>query len=178
VIGEGAAAFVLESLDHANARGAKIFAELRGIGMSSDAFHWTQPSAEGAVTAMQQAHDDAGIGDGEDLLIAAHGTGTTLNDKNEAGAIRAVFGARNPYRVIATKSAHGHLIGASTALQAVIGLKALEHALAPPVQNFLGPDPECELDLVVGSAQAIAARILVVNAFAFGGLNTSLVFSI
>ena len=178
VVGEGAAALVLESLEHANARGAAIYGELRGVGMSSDAFHWTQPSAEGAVTAMRQAWDGSGVAEGEAVLIASHGTGTALNDKNEAGAIHTVFDGRNPYRVIATKSAHGHLIGASTALQTVLGLKALEEGTAPPILNFLGPDPECDLDLVTGEAQATAARILVVNAFAFGGLNTSLVFAI
>ncbi|HUO94471.1 MAG TPA: beta-ketoacyl-[acyl-carrier-protein] synthase family protein [Rhizomicrobium sp.] len=177
VMGEGAAALILESPAHAAARGAKILGELCGVGMSSDAFHWTQPSLEGATTAMTQACTQAGIVDAEGLLISAHGTGTQLNDKNEAQAIRDVFGARAlSHHVVATKSAHGHLIGASTALQTVIGLMALREKLAPPVLNYLEPDPECELNLVLGEARPIAATHLLVNSFAFGGLNTALVF--
>ena len=176
-IGEGGAALVLEAAEHANKRGAPILAELTGVGLSSDAFHWTQPSLEGAVSAMTAARDQAGIGDGEQILISAHGTGTPLNDKNEAAAIHAVFGARaKSYPVIATKSAHGHLIGAATALQGVIGLMALREGLAPPILGWQGPDPECDLDLVLGAARPITADCMLLNAFAFGGLNTSLVF--
>ena len=113
--------------------------------------------------------------DDEPLLISAHGTGTPLNDQNEAAALRAVFADRlDRYPVIATKSLHGHLIGGSAALQAVITLRALNEGLAPPVLNYLGPDPECAVDLVLGSARPIAARKALVNAFAFGGLNVSM----
>jgi nodulation protein E len=176
-IGEGGAVLVLEALDHAQARGAQILAELSGVGLSSDAFHWTQPSLDGAVRAMSRACEDAGVADEETVLISTHGTGTPLNDRNEAAAIRVVFGdaaARRP--VIATKSAHGHLIGATTALQGVIGLMALAEGLAPPILNYLGPDPDCGLDLVLGVARPIDAQALLLNSFAFGGLNTSLVF--
>lgn len=177
VVGEGGAALVLEAEDCARARGATILAELAGIGLSSDAFHWTQPSLDGAVSAIAAACEQAGILEAENILIAAHGTGTALNDKNEAAAIHAVFGARGKtHPVIATKSAHGHLIGASTALQAVIGLCALAEGQAPPILGWLGPDPECDLDLVLGEARAIQSEALLLNAFAFGGLNTSLVF--
>jgi len=177
VMGEGAAAMVLESYEHATARGATILGELCGIGMSSDAFHWTQPSLEGAKTAIHQACSGSGVLEAEGLLISAHGTGTVLNDKNEARAINEIFGARAAsHHVVATKSAHGHLIGASTALQTVLGLMALEEKLAPPVLNYLGPDPECDLNLVLGEARAIESTHLLVNSFAFGGLNTALVF--
>ena len=176
-LGEGAAALVLERADHARARGAAILATLTGIGLSSDAYHWTQPSLEGAVSAMTAACGQAGILEQDQILISAHGTGTPLNDKNEAAAIQAVFGARAPgHPVIATKSAHGHLIGAAIALQGVIGLMALNEGQAPPILGWLGEDPDCALDLVLGEARAIEAESLLLNAFAFGGLNTSLVF--
>ena len=177
VMAEGAAALILESYEHATARGATILGELCGMGMSSDSFHWTQPSLDGAKTAITQACTRAGILETEGLLISAHGTGTVLNDKNEARAINEIFGDRaKSHHVVATKSAHGHLIGASTALQAVLGLMALERKLAPPVLNYLGPDPDCDINLVLGEARAIQSTHLLVNSFAFGGLNTALVF--
>jgi nodulation protein E len=176
-IGEGGAVMVLEALEHAQARGAEILAELSGVGLSSDAYHWTQPKLEGAVKAMGRACEQAGVLGGESVLISTHGTGTPLNDKNEAAAIRTVFGdgaLRHP--VIATKSAHGHLIGAATAIQGVIGLIALREGLAPPILNMIEPDPECALDLVLGAARPIEAQVMLLNSFAFGGLNTALVF--
>ncbi|MGH7016891.1 MAG: beta-ketoacyl-[acyl-carrier-protein] synthase family protein [Caulobacteraceae bacterium] len=176
-LGEGAGAVVLEALDHAQARGVAIQAELAGAGLSSDAFHWTQPSLEGAVSSMTTALRDARALEESSILISAHGTGTPLNDKNEAAAIHSVFGKHAlDHPVIATKSAHGHLIGAASAVQGVIGLLALAHREAPPILNWIGPDPECELDLVTGQARPIKAETLLLNAFAFGGLNTSLVF--
>jgi nodulation protein E len=178
VIGEGGGAMVLESLDHATARGAKIIAELSGVGLSSDAFHWTQPSLEGAVSAMSAALDQAKARDARRILISTHGTGTPLNDKNEAAAIRDLFGDARPV-VIATKSAHGHVIGASPAVQAVIALQGLVAGLAPPILGYLEPDEECAgIDLVLGEARPIKARSLLVNAFAFGGLNASLAFRV
>ena len=176
-IGEGGAVIVLEALDHAQARGATILAEFAGAGLSSDAFHWTQPSLDGAVASMTKARAAARLGDAESVLICAHGTGTLLNDKNEAAAIRAVFGSRaQAHPVTATKSAHGHLIGAAAALQGVIGLMALIEGRAPPILGWLGADPECDLNLVLTPAQPIAADALLINAFAFGGLNTALIF--
>jgi nodulation protein E len=178
VIGEGGAAIVLERESHAEKRGAKPLAYYVGAGLSSDAFHWTQPSLEGAVSAMRAACEAGGLLDDEQVLISTHGTGTPLNDKNEAEAIRTLFGARaGAHPVIATKSAHGHVIGASAAVQAVIGIRAIAEGLAPPILNFLGPDEEAAgLDLVLEKARPIAAKSLVVNAFAFGGLNCSLAF--
>jgi len=178
-IGEGGAALVIERLSHAQARGARVIATLAGYGQSSDAFHWTQPSLEGPVASMRQACEAAGFLDGRQVLISAHGTGTPLNDKNESAAIHEIFGANaKKHPVIATKSGHGHVIGASAALQAVIALKALEAGIAPPILNYLGPDPECDVDLVLGQARPIDAKSLLVNAFAFGGLNVSLAFTV
>jgi nodulation protein E len=177
VMGEGGAVLILEDLDHARARGAEVLGEFLGAGMTSDAFHLTQPSLEGVVSAMQQASAAAEL-DGRQVLISAHGTGTPLNDQNEAAAIHAVFGAdarRHP--VIATKSGHGHLIGGSAALQAVIALQALRAGLAPPVLNFNEPDPACDVDVVLGQVRPIEARHTLVNAFAFGGLNVSMAFA-
>ena len=178
VIGEGGAALVIERESHAAARGATPLAYYVGAGLSSDAFHWTQPSLEGATSAMRQACAAGGLMDGGEVLISAHGTGTPLNDKNEAAAIRDLFGDAPPV-VIATKSAHGHVIGASPAVQAVIALQGLVAGLAPPILGYLGPDEECAgLDLVLGEARPIKARSLLVNAFAFGGLNASLAFRV
>lgn len=177
-IGEGGAALVLETERHAERRGATPLAWYVGAGMTSDAFHWTQPSLEGAMSAMRQACEAGGFLAGEELLISAHGTGTPLNDKNEAQAIRELFGWAAPrHPVIATKSAHGHVIGASPAVQSVIALKGLAAGLAPPILGYLGADEECAgIDLVLGEARPIKAKSLLVNAFAFGGLNCCLAF--
>ena len=178
VMGEGAGALILEELEHARRRGARVHGELVGVGLSSDAHHLTQPSFDGPVAALAQASDSAMLSDADGVLISAHGTGTVLNDRNEAAAIHKVFGARAAaHPVIATKSAHGHLIGGSAALQAVIGLKALGERLAPPILNYLAPDPSCSLDLVLDRARPISSTHLVVNAFAFGGLNACLAFA-
>lgn len=178
VMGDGGAVLILEDWAHAEARGATILGEFLGAGMSSDAFHITQPSLEGTSAAMRQAIAAAGLQDADELLISAHGTGTPLNDKNEAASVRAVFGeAAMRHPVIATKSAHGHLIGGSAALQTVIALQALQAGVAPPVQNYTTPDPECELNLVIGQARSIRARHALVNAFAFGGLNVCMAFA-
>jgi nodulation protein E len=178
VLGEGGAVLMLEAMDHAQARGATILGELVGWGMSSDAFHITQPSPEGQARAVRQAATQAGVLDRDDILVSAHGTGTPLNDAAETQSLVEVFGERGrSLPVIATKSAHGHLIGGSAALQAVIGLRALAEGLAPPIQNFNQRDPACDLNLVLGQAQPIVSRLLLQNAFAFGGLNVALVFA-
>jgi nodulation protein E len=175
-IGEGAAVIVLESLEHARARGARIRAELAGVGMSSDAGHWTQPELRGVVSSMRIACDQAGALAESNILISTHGTGTLLNDRNEARAIHDVFGERaKGHPVIATKSSHGHLIGASSAVQLALTISALEEGIAPPILNYLGPDPECELNLVLDGPRRIASETALVNSFAFGGLNCSLV---
>ncbi len=176
-IGEGGACLVLETRAHAEARGATILAVLAGTGMSSDAFHWTQPSLEGPVSCIRQACTEAGVIDASGMLIAAHGTGTPVNDSNETKALNAVFSSRaQSHHVTATKSAHGHLIGASTALQAALGLKSLAMHQALPILGFLGRDPECDLNLVLERPRPVETTLLLVSSFAFGGLNTSLVF--
>jgi nodulation protein E len=177
VLGEGGAVLVLEAREHAEARGAEILGEFLAGASTSDAFHLTQPSLEGPSAAMREAADEAGLFDEEEVLISAHGTGTPLNDQNEAAAIGAVFGeAASRHPVIATKSAHAHVLGGSPALQAVIGLQALKNRLAPPILNYLGPAPDCALNLVVGEARPLQARKMLLNAFAFGGLNVALAF--
>jgi nodulation protein E len=180
VIGEGGAVIVLERESRAKARGARVLARYLGAGMSSDAFHWTQPTLEGATSAMRQACEAGGILEADEILISAHGTGTPLNDKNEAAAIRHLFGERvASHPVIATKSTHGHVIGATAAVQAILALKALEAGVAPPILNYLGQDEEIgELNLVIGEARPIKAKAALVNAFAFGGLNCALAFGI
>ena len=178
VLGEGGAVLLLESWDHATARGATILGELVGWGMSSDAFHITQPSPDGQARAVRQAAVMAKALDRDDLLVSAHGTGTPLNDAAETQSLIEVFGETGRgLPVIATKSAHGHLIGGSAALQAAIGLRALQEGLAPPIQNFTDRDPACALNLTLGEAKPIAATLLLQNAFAFGGLNVALMFA-
>lgn len=178
ILGEGGGVMVLEDWDHARARGAAILGEYLGGGMSSDALHLTRPSPEGQARAIRQACTAAGVLERDDVLISAHGTGTPLNDAAETESIHAVFGPARGRRlpVIATKSAHGHAIGGSSALQAVLGLRALAEGLAPPIQGFTERDEACDLDLVVGAARPITSRRLLQNAFAFGGLNVALVF--
>lgn len=176
VLGEGAATLILESEEHARARGATILGEVSGAGGSSDAFHITQPQGEGAEKAMQLALRDAGLDVSTPLLVSAHGTGTEMNDKTEAGALNAVFGeamARN--LVIATKSGHGHLFGGAGALEFILGVLAIQRGLAPPILNYLGPDPECDVPLALGEAKPIDYPALISNSFAFGGLNSVLV---
>lgn len=175
VLGEGAAVLVLESADHAQARGASVIAELAGYGASTDAAHMTAPDVDGIVAAIRAAHADADVTPEEPALISAHGTGTALNDPAEAAALHRVYGsALERHRVIATKSAHGHMIGAGGAIEFLLGVKALEEGAAPPVLNHLGADPDCELPLAL-SPQPIGSAILVSNSFAFGGLNAVLI---
>jgi len=176
VLGEGAATLVLEDLDHARARGATIYAELTGAGATSDAFHLTQPDGEGALAAMSQAYQDASVPLDAPAIVSTHGTGTPVNDKMEAEVLRRLYGADlDRHAVIATKSAHGHLLGGAGAIEFLVGVLALREGLAPPVLNYLGPDPECDLPLVLGQAQPTGAELLVSNSFAFGGLNSVLV---
>lgn len=176
VLGEGAATLILESEAHARARGATILGEVAGAGASSDAFHITQPQGEGAVKAIRQALDDAGVAVETPVLVSAHGTGTELNDRTEAQALNAVFGEHMAQNlVIATKSGHGHLFGGAGAIEFILGVLAIQRGLAPPVLNYLGPDPECDVPLALGEARAIDHQALVSNSFAFGGLNSVLV---
>jgi len=175
VLGEGAAMLVLESEAHAAARGATVLGELAGFGASSDAAHMTAPDPTGIEAAIVDAHRDAALDTGHPVLISAHGTGTALNDAAEAAVLREVYGnALDASLVIATKSAHGHLVGAGGALEFAIGMKALVEGCAPPVLNHTGDDPACAVPLAL-KPQEIAYDTLVSNSFAFGGLNAVLI---
>jgi nodulation protein E len=176
ILGEGAASLVLEDLDHARARGAPIYAEVAGAGASCDAYSLTQPDGVGALAALRAAYADAGVALDAPALISAHGTGTPLNDKVEAEAMRQGYGAAlGRHAVIATKSAHGHLLGGAGAIEFLIGLLALRSGLAPPVLGYLGPDPDCSLPLVLDAPRPFDAEVLASNSFAFGGLNSVLI---
>jgi nodulation protein E len=175
VIGEGAGIFVLESLEHAQARGATILAELAGSGMTADATDIVSPSAEGAAAAMMQALADAGLAPEEVDYINAHGTGTQANDATETRAIRQAFGAHADKLVVSsTKSMHGHAMGASGALELVAVVNAIRHGIVPPTANFDQADPACDLDIVPNVAREMPVRAALSNSFAFGGLNAVL----
>lgn len=175
VLGEGAAIVVLEAEEHARARGARVLGELAGYGSSSDAADMTAPDQAGIEAAIRAAHEDAAVPTDAPALISSHGTGTRVNDPVEAAAMRAVYGdALSAHTVIATKSAHGHLIGATAALEFVLGMKALSEKTAPPVLNYLGADPDCHLPLAL-APKVIDHEVLVSNSFAFGGLNAVLI---
>ena len=172
VMGEGAAVFVFEDRDHARARGAEILAEVAGFGMTADAGDIVMPNESGAVRAMQAALRDAGMGPGEVGYINAHGTGTPANDRVESAAIRQVFGESPP--VSSTKSAHGHLIGGTGAVELLACLLALQEAIIAPTLGFQAADPDCALDLVTGTARQASVSACLSNAFAFGGMNAVL----
>jgi nodulation protein E len=177
VIGEGAATLVLESLEHAQARGARIHAELIGIGMSSDAYHIVMPSAEGAERAVRGALDDAQVEPSAVNYINAHGTGTQQNDRTEAAVIHRVFGKdAGKIAVSSSKAQFGHLLGGGAAIEAAAVIAALTTQMAPPTMNYLGPDPDCDLDCVPNAARPWTIDVALSNSFAFGGLNTTLAF--
>jgi nodulation protein E len=170
VLAEGAAVFVLESLDHAQARGATILGEIIGFGATSDAGHITDPSADGAARAMQLALADAHLEPRDIGYINAHGTGTRANDVTETAAIRAVFGAQTP-PVSSTKSLHGHAMGASGAIEIASSLLALREGFLPPTINLERPDPECTLDYVPNEPRQARVTAFLSNSFGFGGMN-------
>jgi nodulation protein E len=177
VLGEGAGALVLESLESARRRGARVRALVAGFGMSSDAGHITKPSSRGAARAMAAALEDGGLDRGSVDYINAHGTGTALNDVAECQAIREVFGDRaGIIPVSSTKSMHGHALGASGALEAVATVLSIENRVAPPTVSFLEPDPECPIDCVPNQAREVAIGTALSSSFAFGGLNAVLAF--
>jgi nodulation protein E len=177
ILGEGGAMLVLENWDHAQARGAAILGEISGFGMSSDAYHVTQPNVDGPSNAMKWALEDSGIAPEEVQYINAHGTGTLTNDVIETQAIRNTFGVHaNNLLVSSTKSMHGHTLGAAGAVEAVATLLALKKKLAPPTANFTAPDPACDLDIVANQARSAPLQAAMSNSFAFGGLNAVLVF--
>ena len=177
VLGEGAATLVLESLEHARARGATILAELVGFGQSADAYHLTAPAPEGAGAqlAMRRALDDAGIGPADVRYINAHGTSTPMNDVNETLAIKAVFGdAAGQLTVGSTKSMTGHQLGAAGAVEAVICTLVVREGRIPPTINFSTPDPACDLDYAHNRMVEREVRVALSNSFGFGGHNVAL----
>ena len=177
ILGEGAAMLILEPMDRARARGARMWGEVTGFGMSSDAHHITQPSAQGAARAMRAALADAGMPPEAVGYINAHGTGTAANDPTEVEAIRSVFGPHaEKLMVSSTKSMHGHALGAAGALEAAATLMALHEGIIPPTANFTEPDPACDLDVVPNTARHTQTECALSNSFAFGGLNAVLAF--
>jgi nodulation protein E len=175
VLGEGAAVFVLETLERAQRRGATILAEIGGAGMSADAGDIVYPSETGAATAMRRALDDAHLAPDTVGYINAHGTGTPANDPTETRAIRRTFGAHaDALAVSSTKSMHGHALGAAGALELVATIGALRDGVIPPTANFIDADPECDLDYVPNVAREKTIGAALSNSFAFGGLNAVL----
>jgi len=179
VMGEGAGVVVLEDMEYALKRGAKICAEVVGYGMTGDAYHMTSPSpnGEGAARCMKMAIKDAGISPTEMGYINAHGTSTKFNDENETAAIKTVFGD-HAYKipVSSTKSMTGHLLGAAGGVEAVISILALRDGVLPPTINLENPDPECDLDYVPNKARHSQVDVAMSNSFGFGGTNACLIF--
>ena len=172
VLGEGAAMFMLETYDSAMARGAKIYAEFAGFGMSSDARDLTTPDVGGAARAVANALRDSGLAPEDVDYINAHGTGTRVNDVTETAAIKQVFGTHaSRLAISASKSMFGHALGAAGALEMLATILAVTENKAPPTLNYLGPDPECDLDCVTHTARPMPIRAALNNSFAFGGLN-------
>jgi 3-oxoacyl-[acyl-carrier-protein] synthase II len=179
VCAEGAAILVLESLEHAKARGATILAELAGCASSADAYHIVAPceNGEGALRAMRWALEDAGVTPDDVDYINAHGTSTVLNDISETRAIRSLFGER-AYKIpiSSTKSMIGHVLGGAGALESVVCVKTLQTGVIHPTINYEHPDPECDLDYVPNKCRKADVRIILKNSFGFGGQNACLVF--
>jgi nodulation protein E len=177
ILGEGAAMMTIETLEHARARGAEPIAEIVGFGMSADAHHITQPSAEGAAKAVRLALKDAGIGPEQVGYVNAHGTGTTVNDSTETRALHLAFGDHaNKLAISSTKAMHGHTLGAAGAIESSAAVLALVNGFAPPTIHFNECDPECDLDYVPNHARELDFEYAISNSFAFGGLNAVLAF--
>lgn len=178
VIGEGAGVLVLEEYEHAKARGAKIYAELIGFGMSGDAYHITAPNTDGPRRSMVNALKDAGVNPDEVQYLNAHGTSTPLGDKNETDAVKLAFGVDNAKKLVvnSTKSMTGHLLGGAGGLESVFTVLAVHHQISPPTINIFEQDPECDLDYCANTARQMKIDVAVKNNFGFGGTNGSLVF--
>jgi 3-oxoacyl-[acyl-carrier-protein] synthase II len=179
VIGEGAGLLILEELETARRRGARIYAELIGYGMTADAFHITMPdeTGSGAIRVMQKALKDAGVEPGVVDYINAHGTSTPYNDKFETAAIKQAFG-EHAYKlaVSSTKSMTGHLLGAAGGIEGVFSVLAIHHKIVPPTINYVNPDPDCDLDYVPNEPREMDVRYALSNSFGFGGTNAALLF--
>ena len=174
VMGEGAAALVLEELEDAKARGAKIYGELVGFGASGDAYHITSPSLDGPIRAMKKAYEMAGRPKID--YINAHGTSTAINDKNETAALKELFGEGKVPAVSSTKGQLGHCLGAAGAVEAAISLLAMQNGIIPPTINQISKDPDCDLDYVPNVARKAKLDCVMSNNFGFGGTNASLIF--
>ncbi|OUV98735.1 MAG: beta-ketoacyl-[acyl-carrier-protein] synthase II [Betaproteobacteria bacterium TMED156] len=178
VLGEGSGVIFLEALDLAKERGSKIYAELSGFGMTSDAFHMTAPDVDGPRRCMHRALQDAGLNIDSVDYINAHGTSTPLGDKNETLAIKKCFGEHSKKIVVSsTKSMTGHLLGGAGGLESVLTIKALYEDKIPPTINLLNKDPDCDLDYCANNARDMKMKVAIKNNFGFGGTNGSLVFT-
>ncbi|MGO4761230.1 beta-ketoacyl-ACP synthase II [Cupriavidus sp. 2KB_3] len=177
VLGEGAGVMMLEEYESAKARGAKIYAELIGFGMSGDAFHMTAPNTDGPRRCMVAALKNAGINADEVQYLNAHGTSTPLGDKNESDAVKLAFGD-HAYKMVvnSTKSMTGHLLGGAGGLESVFTVLAIHNQVSPPTINIFNQDPECDLDYVPNTAREMKIDVAVKNNFGFGGTNGTLVF--
>ena len=177
VLGEGAGVVVLEEYEHAKARGAKIYAEVAGFGMSADAYHMTAPNVDGPRRSMAAALHNAGINADEVQYLNAHGTSTPLGDLNETNAIKNAFGEHARKLVVnSTKSMTGHLLGGAGGIESVFTVLALHHQKSPPTINIFNQDPECDLDYCANEARDLGIDVAVKNNFGFGGTNGTLVF--
>jgi 3-oxoacyl-[acyl-carrier-protein] synthase II len=177
VLGEGAGVMVIEEYEHAKKRGAKIYAEVSGFGMSGDAFHMTAPDTDGPRRSMANALRDAGLNADQVQYVNAHGTSTPLGDKNETEAIKLAFGdAAKRLVVNSTKSMTGHLLGGAGGLESVLTTLAIHHQISPPTINIFDQDPECDLDYCANTARQMKIDVALKNNFGFGGTNGTLVF--
>jgi 3-oxoacyl-[acyl-carrier-protein] synthase II len=177
VLGEGAGVLVLEELEHAQRRGARIYAELSGFGMGADAFHMTAPNVDGPTRSMRAALRNARVNADEVHYLNAHGTSTPLGDINETNAIKKAFGEHARRMVVnSTKSMTGHLLGGAGGIESVFTVLALHHQVSPPTINIFNPDPDCDLDYCANTARDMKIDVAVKNNFGFGGTNGTLVF--
>jgi len=177
VLGEGAGILILEEYEHARKRGARIYCELAGMGMSADANHITAPDLDGPRRAMLAALRNGGINPDEVQYLNAHGTSTPLGDANETAAVKAAFGDHAKRMAVnSTKSMTGHLLGAAGGVEALITVLAIHHQLSPPTANLANPDPACDLDYVPNTAREMKIEVALSNSFGFGGTNGTLAF--
>jgi len=177
VLGEGAGVMVLEEYEHAKRRGAHIYCEIAGFGMSGDAYHMTAPDTDGPRRSMANALKDAGVDPDEVQYVNAHGTSTPLGDKNETEAIKLAFGGHAKKLVVnSTKSMTGHLLGGAGGLESVLTALAVHHQVSPPTINIFAQDPECDLDYCANAARDLTIEVAIKNNFGFGGTNGTLAF--